>query len=102
MRHGFLIFYTRFVGGDPARNLNREVYAYVKVHWEADLPVRAENSTLSRGILRYAGARAEDPDTPMTAGPQNAVVLNEANLRVSSVIVSSFPIIHQSMISRSL
>ncbi|ETW78385.1 laccase 13 variant 1 [Heterobasidion irregulare TC 32-1] len=51
-----------FVGGNPARNLN-------------------QNSTLSRGILRYAGARADDPETPMTAGPQNAVVLNEANLR---------------------
>ena len=96
------MLYIRFVGGSPARNLNREMYPYVKVHWEADLPVRAENSTLSRGILRYAGARAEDPDAPMTAGPPAAVVLNEANLRVSSIIVSSFPLIHRSMTSCSL
>ncbi|KAK6977696.1 laccase 8 [Favolaschia claudopus] len=40
------------------------------------------NSTLSRGILRYDGAPAEEPQTPMTAGPQGAaaVALREADL----------------------
>ncbi|EEB92786.1 hypothetical protein MPER_08655, partial [Moniliophthora perniciosa FA553] len=51
-----------FVGGDPSRNLN-------------------QNATLSRAVLRYAGAEEEDPDTPMTAGPENPNALVEANLR---------------------
>ncbi|KAJ7686168.1 Cu-oxidase-domain-containing protein [Mycena rosella] len=41
---------TPFVGGAPARNLN-------------------QNITLSRAILRYAGAPIADPTTPMDVGP---------------------------------
>ncbi|EIM92984.1 laccase subfamily 2 [Stereum hirsutum FP-91666 SS1] len=50
-----------YVGGSPARNLN-------------------QNSTLSRAILRYAGANETDPVTPMTDGPADGVVLLESNL----------------------
>ncbi|KAJ7117430.1 Cu-oxidase-domain-containing protein [Mycena epipterygia] len=49
-------------GGNPARNLNLNV-------------------TLGRGILRYAGAPAAEPTTPMTLGPANPNPLVEANLR---------------------
>lgn len=42
-----------------------------------------ENATLSRAILRYAGAPRADPTGPMTLGPANANPLVEANLRVS-------------------
>ncbi|PFH47108.1 multicopper oxidase [Amanita thiersii Skay4041] len=51
-----------FTGGSPARNPN-------------------QNATLSRGILRYQGAPAADPTTPMTSGPTDGVVFVEANLR---------------------
>ncbi|KAK7047578.1 hypothetical protein VNI00_006346 [Paramarasmius palmivorus] len=51
-----------FVGGSPARNLN-------------------QNATLSRAVLRYAGAPLTDPDTPMTLGPDVPNALVEANLR---------------------
>ncbi|KAG5339453.1 hypothetical protein C0989_004189 [Termitomyces sp. Mn162] len=51
-----------FVGGNPAVNPN-------------------QNATLSRAILRYAGAPAADPVTPMTLGPDNPNALIEANLR---------------------
>nr|BAE53770.1 hypothetical protein [Termitomyces sp. NS/Mg] len=51
-----------FVGGNPAVNPN-------------------QNATLSRAILRYAGAPAADPVTPMTLGPVNANELIEADLR---------------------
>ncbi|KAG6877680.1 hypothetical protein C0993_005100 [Termitomyces sp. T159_Od127] len=51
-----------FVGGDPSRNLN-------------------QNATLTRAILRYAGAPNADPQTPMTLGPANPNALLEANLR---------------------
>ncbi|KAG6811126.1 hypothetical protein H0H92_008859 [Tricholoma furcatifolium] len=51
-----------FTGGNPANNLN-------------------QNATLSRAVLRYAGAPEEDPDTPMTLGPVNPNLLIEANLR---------------------
>ncbi|KAF9446796.1 multicopper oxidase [Macrolepiota fuliginosa MF-IS2] len=51
-----------FVGGDPTRNLN-------------------QNGTLSRAILRYAGARAVDPAGPMTDGPANPNLLLESDLR---------------------
>ncbi|KAG6877681.1 hypothetical protein C0993_005101 [Termitomyces sp. T159_Od127] len=51
-----------FVGGDPSRNLN-------------------QNATLTRAILRYAGAPDADPVTPMTLGPLNPIALVEANLR---------------------
>lgn len=51
-----------FVGGDPTRNLN-------------------QNATLSRAILRYAGAPDADPEGPMTTGPENPNALVEADLR---------------------
>ncbi|GAW03759.1 Cu-oxidase-domain-containing protein [Lentinula edodes] len=53
-----------YVGGDPTRNLN-------------------QNATLSRAILRYEGAPAEDPSAPMSLGPAGAALnaLVEANLR---------------------
>ncbi|KAF8890405.1 Cupredoxin [Infundibulicybe gibba] len=51
-----------FVGGDPTRNLH-------------------QNATLSRAILRYAGAPAVDPVAPMSLGPVNPNALLEANLR---------------------
>jgi len=51
-----------FVGGAPERNLH-------------------QNATLSRAILRYAGAPRAEPITPMTLGPPNGVALVEANLR---------------------
>ncbi|PFH48314.1 multicopper oxidase [Amanita thiersii Skay4041] len=51
-----------FTGGSPARNLN-------------------QNATLSRGILRYQGAPATDPTTPMTSGPADGIVFKEADLR---------------------
>ncbi|KAG6905790.1 hypothetical protein DXG01_000715 [Tephrocybe rancida] len=51
-----------FVGGTPSRNLN-------------------QNATLSRAILRYAGAPAADPPGPMGLGPLNPNALLEANLR---------------------
>jgi iron transport multicopper oxidase len=51
-----------YVGGDATRNLN-------------------QNATLSRAILRYAGAPAQDPITPMTLGPAIPNALVEANLR---------------------
>ncbi|KAJ3766447.1 Cu-oxidase-domain-containing protein [Lentinula raphanica] len=53
-----------YVGGDPTRNLN-------------------QNATLSRAILRYKGAPAEDPTAPMSLGPAGAALnaLVEANLR---------------------
>ncbi|KAL0568792.1 hypothetical protein V5O48_013189 [Marasmius crinis-equi] len=51
-----------FVGGDPSRNLH-------------------QNATLSRAILRYAGAPEEDPVAPMSSGPANPNALVEANLR---------------------
>ncbi|KAF8994560.1 Cupredoxin [Cyathus striatus] len=51
-----------FVGGSPSKNLN-------------------QNATLSRAVLRYAGAPAVDPTTPMTTGPENPNALIEANLR---------------------
>ncbi|KAJ3918047.1 Cu-oxidase-domain-containing protein [Lentinula edodes] len=53
-----------YVGGDPTRNLN-------------------QNATLSRAILRYKGAPAEDPSAPMSLGPAGAALnaLVEANLR---------------------
>jgi iron transport multicopper oxidase len=51
-----------FVGGTPSRNLH-------------------QNATLTRAILRYAGAPAVDPVTPMTLGPANPNALLEANLR---------------------
>ncbi|KAL0948960.1 hypothetical protein HGRIS_009063 [Hohenbuehelia grisea] len=50
-----------YVGGSPDRNLN-------------------QNATLSRGILRYAGAPEADPTAPMTLGPDTGVLV-EANLR---------------------
>ncbi|KAJ6523501.1 Cu-oxidase-domain-containing protein [Mycena vulgaris] len=50
-----------FVGGSPARNLN-------------------QNATLSRAILRYAGAPRADPTTPMSAGPFPGSLV-EADLR---------------------
>ncbi|KAJ7218273.1 Cu-oxidase-domain-containing protein [Mycena rebaudengoi] len=51
-------------GGNPARNLNLNV-------------------TLGRGILRYNGARNEEPRGPMTLGPEGAAAnaLEEFNLR---------------------
>ncbi|KAJ7275850.1 Cu-oxidase-domain-containing protein [Mycena rebaudengoi] len=62
-------------GGDPARNLNLNV-------------------TLGRGVLRYAGARIEEPRTPMTEGPEGAaaVPLEEFNLRPLVPIPASFNI----------
>ncbi|KAK0454042.1 Cu-oxidase-domain-containing protein [Desarmillaria tabescens] len=51
-----------YVGGSPLNNLN-------------------QNATLSRAILRYAGAPRRDPTTPMTLGPANGVSLVEGNLR---------------------
>ncbi|KAL0958134.1 hypothetical protein HGRIS_000302 [Hohenbuehelia grisea] len=51
-----------FVGGSPDRNLH-------------------QNATLSRAILRYAGAPNVDPATPMTTGPANPNALVEADLR---------------------
>ncbi|KAL0576690.1 hypothetical protein V5O48_005289 [Marasmius crinis-equi] len=53
-----------FSGGSPTRNPN-------------------QNATLSRGILRYAGAEEADPTDPMTAGPseEDAVTAIEAELR---------------------
>ncbi|KAG6897166.1 hypothetical protein C0992_003672 [Termitomyces sp. T32_za158] len=51
-----------FVGGNPAVNPN-------------------QNATLTRAILRYAGAPIADPLTPMTLGPLNPNALIEANLR---------------------
>uniref|UniRef100_P9WEI1 Laccase-like protein claX n=1 Tax=Ampulloclitocybe clavipes TaxID=56467 RepID=CLAX_AMPCV len=69
MAHSFtqtrpLINNAPFVSGDPSRNLN-------------------QNATLSRGILRYAGGRREDPRTPMTLGPDptNPLAFVEANLK---------------------
>ncbi|KXN88347.1 Laccase-2 [Leucoagaricus sp. SymC.cos] len=53
-----------FVGGDPTRNPN-------------------QNATLSRAILRYAGAPDADPETPMTQGPANPNALVEADLRTT-------------------
>ncbi|KAF8832822.1 hypothetical protein HHX47_DHR1001852 [Lentinula edodes] len=55
-----------YVGGDPTRNLN-------------------QNATLSRAILRYKGAPAEDPSAPMSLGPAGAALnaLVEANLRTA-------------------
>lgn len=40
--------------------------------------------TFGRGILRYDGARNEEPRTPMTLGPSeaDAIPLEEFNLRV--------------------
>ncbi|KAJ7717101.1 Cupredoxin, partial [Mycena maculata] len=57
-------------GGNPAHNLNF-------------------NSTLGRGILRYEGAPAEEPATPMTLGPQDANLLNEADLHPLNPIPAS-------------
>ncbi|KAF8890413.1 laccase subfamily 2 [Infundibulicybe gibba] len=51
-----------FVGGAPARNLH-------------------QNATLSRAILRYAGAAKADPVAPMTSGPVNGTAMIEADLR---------------------
>jgi iron transport multicopper oxidase len=51
-----------FVGGTPSRNLN-------------------QNATLSRAVLRYAGAPNAEPLGPMTLGPANPNALLEANLR---------------------
>ncbi|KAK0496191.1 Cu-oxidase-domain-containing protein [Armillaria luteobubalina] len=51
-----------YVGGSPLNNLN-------------------QNATLSRAILRYAGAPRRDPTTPMTLGPVDGVALVEGNLR---------------------
>ncbi|KAK0203807.1 Cupredoxin [Desarmillaria ectypa] len=51
-----------FAGGNPLNNLN-------------------QNATLSRAILRYAGAPRQNPTTPMTVGPANRVPLIEGNLR---------------------
>ncbi|KAG6852441.1 hypothetical protein C0991_011930 [Blastosporella zonata] len=51
-----------FVGGTPSRNLN-------------------QNATLSRAILRYAGAPAADPPGLMSLGPLNPNALIEARLR---------------------
>lgn len=48
-----------------------------------------ENATLSRAILRYAGAPDEDPEGPMTSGPENPNALVEANLRVSAMILAA-------------
>ncbi|KAI0030477.1 Cu-oxidase-domain-containing protein [Vararia minispora EC-137] len=45
-------FNAPFVGGVPARNLH-------------------QNATLTRAILRYAGAPKRDPMAPMTLGPLN-------------------------------
>ncbi|KAJ7464453.1 Cu-oxidase-domain-containing protein [Mycena latifolia] len=53
---------TILSGGNPARNLNLNV-------------------TLGRGILRYKGAPAAEPTTPMTLGPANPIPLEEFNLR---------------------
>ncbi len=39
-----------------------------------------ENATLSRAIFRYRGARAADPTTPMTLGPDDGALI-EADLR---------------------
>jgi len=50
-----------FVGGNPANNLH-------------------QNGTLSRAILRYAGAPAQDPTGPLTAGPADGALI-EADLR---------------------
>ncbi|KAF9256552.1 Cu-oxidase-domain-containing protein [Marasmius fiardii PR-910] len=50
-----------FTGGSPARNPN-------------------QNATLSRGILRYAGAARRDPTAPMTAGPTNLRFVTEAQI----------------------
>ncbi|TFK35101.1 Cu-oxidase-domain-containing protein [Crucibulum laeve] len=51
-----------YVGGTPSRNLN-------------------QNATLSRAILRYAGAPEVDPTAPMSSGPDTPNALVEANLR---------------------
>ncbi|KAG7448641.1 Cu-oxidase-domain-containing protein [Guyanagaster necrorhizus] len=51
-----------YVGGNALNNLN-------------------QNATLSRAILRYAGAPRQDPTAPMTQGPVNGVPLIEGNLR---------------------
>ncbi|KAG6847871.1 hypothetical protein H0H93_005319 [Arthromyces matolae] len=51
-----------YVGGTASRNPN-------------------QNATLSRAILRYAGAPKADPAGPMTLGPVNPNALVEANLR---------------------
>ncbi|KAJ6617294.1 Cu-oxidase-domain-containing protein [Mycena sp. CBHHK59/15] len=48
-------------GGNPAHNLNL-------------------NATLGRGILRYKGAPAQEPTTPMTLGPAIQNMLEEVNL----------------------
>jgi iron transport multicopper oxidase len=50
-----------FTGGSPANNLH-------------------QNATLSRAIIRYKGARAVDPTTPMTPGPTTGLLL-ESELR---------------------
>ncbi|PFH47104.1 multicopper oxidase [Amanita thiersii Skay4041] len=50
-----------FTGGNPAVNPH-------------------QNGTLSRAILRYKGAPAADPTTPLTSGPSNNPLI-EANLR---------------------
>jgi len=55
-------FNAPFVGGVASRNPN-------------------QNGTLSRAVLRYAGAAEAEPTTPMTSGPTNAVALVEADLR---------------------
>ncbi|KAF5352605.1 hypothetical protein D9756_006314 [Leucocoprinus leucothites] len=54
-------FNAPFVGGNPANNLH-------------------QNATLSRAIIRYAGAPKVDPTTPMTAGPDDGALV-EADLR---------------------
>ncbi|KAF5386387.1 hypothetical protein D9757_006713 [Collybiopsis confluens] len=54
-----------FVGGDPTRNLN-------------------QNATLSRAILRYAGAPAADPTAPMSLGPAAADINITLNLVVTA------------------
>ncbi|GLB33193.1 putative multicopper oxidase [Lyophyllum shimeji] len=61
-----------FVGGLPSRNLN-------------------QNATLSRAILRYAGAPNADPPTPMTLGPPNPNALVEASLRPSAPVTPPAP-----------
>ncbi|KAJ6485209.1 Cu-oxidase-domain-containing protein [Mycena vulgaris] len=56
-----------FVGGAATRNLNRNGF---------DI----ENATLSRGILRYAGAPRADPTGPLDIGPFTGALV-EADLR---------------------
>ncbi|KAJ6569737.1 Cupredoxin [Mycena vulgaris] len=52
---------TILTGGNPAHNSNL-------------------NATLGRGILRYDGAPAQEPTTPMTLGPADQNILEEVNL----------------------